>query len=253
MKRFIFLFIASLVAHYSAMAETILPFVQEGKIWTYYSSNFIYEWEETFSLEGDTVIGSRNCLKLYYTCEFYNQNHLYKGAMYEKSNGNVYIITPGSTTPTLLYDFTSEPGTVVRVGEFDIKIEEKKLVKYRGEYLKDIYYNYYDTFQQMFSEGDDYDWIEGLGILGAATLTCFIDGYGPWFTGGERYLKSCTLNGETIFDYDEYWKTSQIITGIDGFSSVLQTKSDYFDLQGRKVANSRKGIYIKDGKKVFLK
>ncbi len=76
MKRLVFLFIASLMAHYSALAETILPFVQDGKVWVYDVSNFIYDWEETFSLEGDTLIGTRNCLKLYYTCQVYGQEHV---------------------------------------------------------------------------------------------------------------------------------------------------------------------------------
>ncbi len=62
------------MAHYSALAETILPFVQDGKVWVYDVSNYIYDWEETFSLEGDTLIGTRNCLKLYYTCQVYGHS-----------------------------------------------------------------------------------------------------------------------------------------------------------------------------------
>lgn len=250
MKRLIFLFIASLMAHYSALAETILPFVQDGKSWVYEVSNFIYDWEETYSLEGDTVISSRNCLKLYFSCEFYNQNHLYKGAMFEEG-GNVYIITPGSTTPTLLYDFSCEPGTTIMLGKYEIKIKEKKLVKYRGEYLRVI--DYY------LPDDEDYSFkgVEGVGYL-IGGLIALVDGSVPGATGGERSLKTCTVNGEVVFDRHEFYTSSQIVTDINGVPSALHTKSDYFDLQGRKVANPQKGINIirdSDGtsKKVLMK
>ena len=74
MKKTILLFLLCFVQT-SVFSQTINPFVQEGKVWTYEASNFIYEWEETNSLEGDTVISSRKCLKLYYSCQHFNENH----------------------------------------------------------------------------------------------------------------------------------------------------------------------------------
>ena len=61
------------------------------------------------------MIDSRRCLKLYFTCTYFHQNHLYKGALFEE-DGNIYHIAPGSTTPALMYDFSSEPGTTIKVG-----------------------------------------------------------------------------------------------------------------------------------------
>lgn len=46
--------------------------------------------------------------------------------------------------------------------------------------------------------------------------------------------------------------TQNIITGIDGITGK-QPSSDFFDLQGRKVKNPTKGLYIKEGKKVVVK
>lgn len=187
-----------------ATSGKILPFVQDGKVWTYEASNFIYECEETNSLEGDTVISSRKCLKLYYSCQHFNQNHLYKGAMFEEGE-KVYIIVPGSTTPVLLYDFSYEPGTIFKVGEFEIKIKETKLVKYRGEYLR--------VFDYCLTDYEEYPFggIEGLGFLGGG-LTCLIDGYTPANTGGERYLKTCSINGEVVFDLQDFYTSAQIVT-----------------------------------------
>lgn len=246
MKRLVFLFIASLMAHYSALAETILPFVQDGKVWVYDVSNFIYDWEETFSLEGDTLIGTRNCLKLYYTCQVYGQEHVYRGAMFYKSNGNVYFIAPGSTTPALLYDFSCEPGTTIMLGKYEIKIKEKKLVKYRGEYLRVI--DYY------LPDDEDYSFkgVEGVGYL-IGGLIALVDGSVPGATGGERSLKTCTVNGEVIFDPHEFYTSSQIVTGIS-MPSVSNRKNTLFDLQGRKLDKiTQPGIYIKDGKKIIRK
>ena len=181
----------------------ILPFVQDGKVWTYASSNFIYDYEETCSLEGDTVISSRKCVKLYYTCQQYHQNHLYEGAMFEEG-GNVYFIAPGSTTPALMYDFSSEPGTIITVGPYELRINEKKLAKYRGEYLKIIDYS------PLEDEYGEYEWIDGLGIDCGGLLTDIVEGT-AWRTGGERYLKTCSINGEVVYDEDDFYTSAQIV------------------------------------------
>ena len=206
-KRHLILFFASLMAHYGVQAQTICPMLQDGKVWTYEATNFIYDWEETYSLEGDTVIGSRNCLKLYFTCLFYSQDHLYKGAMYEKG-GQVYIIAPSSTTPALLYDFSSKPGTTIKVGEYEIKIEEKKLVKYRGEYLRVVDYS---VTEDEYDDFEVFKGVEGIGYL-VGGLTSILDGYVPGNTGGARYLKMCTMSGEVIFDSDDFNASSETVT-----------------------------------------
>ena len=247
MKRILFLFAINLMAHYYAVAESILPFVQDGKVWSYYVTNFCHEWEETYSLEGDTTISSRKCVKLYY-----NQN-LYQGAMFEEG-GNVYIITPGSTTPALMYDFSSEPGTIINVGPFELRIKEKKLVKYHGEYLKVIYYSLLDPRVDEDFEGQ---WVDGIGLT-VGSLTNLIDGYSPGLTGGERYPKTCTINGEVVYEDYDFYTSSQIVTGIMSPSVLPSNKNILYDLQGRQVGNGEmimvngklpRGIYIEGGKK----
>ena len=123
--------------------------------------------------------------------------------MFEEG-GNVYIIVPGSTIPVLLYDFSSEPGTIFKVGEFEIKIKEKKLVKYRGEYLR--VYDYCITENEYYPFGG----IEGLGFFGGY-LTCLLEGGVPGSTGGIRYIKTCTLNGEVIYEDHDFNTSAQIV------------------------------------------
>ena len=213
MKKTFLLFLLCFVQT-SVFAQTINPFVQDGKVWTYDATNFIYYWEETYSLEGDTVINSHKCLKLYFTCQFYNQDHLYKGAIFEKKNGKVYFIATGSTKPVLLYDFSCEPGTITKVGEFELRIIERKLAKYHGEYL--------NIFEYSLLEDEYYPFngIEGIGFLGGG-LTCLIDGYTPVNTGGSRFIRTCTVNDEIVFDADEFFKMAQYV-------SEEETASGYF-------------------------
>ena len=69
MKQFFLLVILMVCS--SAMAQINYPLVEEGKVWYYkgITSDGGYKvWEEIYSLEGDTVIDSHRCLKLYITC-----------------------------------------------------------------------------------------------------------------------------------------------------------------------------------------
>ena len=95
-----FLFGVSLLACISAMAQINHPLVEEGKVWHYVASNDhpihgLVEWDETYSLEGDTAISSFLCQKLYFssTYPFYSSDHKYMGAMYETGK-KVYYIAP---------------------------------------------------------------------------------------------------------------------------------------------------------------
>lgn len=228
----------------SATSKGIMPFVQDGKVWTYEASNYIYDWEERFSLEGDTIINSCKCLKLYYTCQFYQQEHLYKGAMFEEE-GKVYFFASGSTTPVLMYDFSYEPGTIIKVGEFELRINETRLVKYRGEYLKVIDYCILGDEEYPF-EG-----IEGLGFIGGG-LTCFIDGYTPANTGGERHLKTCSINGEVVFDLQDFYTSAQIVTK----DEVTFTRDQMATIILPTAPDASKGKYyrldrVEDGQIVF--
>ena len=225
-------------------SKGIMPFVQDGKVWTYEASNFIYDWEETFSLEGDTLISSHKCLKLYYTCQFYHQEHLYKGAMFEEE-GKVYFFASGSTTPVLLYDFSYEPGTIIKVGEFELRINETRLVKYHGEYLKVIDYCI------LGNEHYPFKGIEGIGFLGGG-LTCLIDGYTPVNTGGETSLKTCTVKGEVVFDLQDFYTSAQIVTN----EPVTFTKDQMATIILPTAPDASKGKYyrldrVENGQIVF--
>ena len=63
-----------------------------------------------------------------------------------------------------------------------------------------------------------------------------------------------------LYKSTEGWKDLNIkplsrkdINAIEDITTNKQSSSDFFDLQGRKVKNPTKGLYIKDGKKAFVK
>ena len=221
MKKLI-LFILGLVFIQTIAAQNgYNPLVEEGKVWYFkgfasYVDDSYKVWEEIYSLEGDTVIDSHRCLKLYITCNspYKSYDHAYIGAMYEKRR-KVYYILPGNTTSTLLYDFSCDVGdivkmnlydiympTVVKWDEYELKINDKQIVKYRDEYLTVMNWNplcdnevvdYYCTI-----------WIESVGspidLLNSIT---------EWGTGGiSKALITCKLNDQIIYstyDFDEYY------------------------------------------------
>ena len=85
------------------------PFVEEGKVWHFRLSRYhpeyeneLMEWDEIYSLEGDTAIGYFLCQKLYYSCsDPYFTEHEYMGAMCEIGK-KVYYIAPDSTSAALM-------------------------------------------------------------------------------------------------------------------------------------------------------
>ncbi|MBO4549732.1 MAG: hypothetical protein J5733_03290, partial [Bacteroidaceae bacterium] len=70
------------------------------------------------------------------------------------------------------------------------------------------------------------------------------NGFGGEFT----YAPSLNLDVS-----DTYWALTPIDP--DGIGTPLEDKAEgpVYDLQGRRISNPRKGIYIKDGRKVLIK
>ena len=221
MKQFLFLLSISLVVCFSAIAQINHPLVEEGKVW--YFKGFALNihddsykvWDETYSLEGDTVIGSHQCLKLYITCNspYKTYDHAYIGAMYEK-RGKVYYIVPGNTTSTLLYDFSCDVGDIVKMDiydiyrptvakwdEYELVINDKQLVKYRDEYLTVM--NWSPLYDDEVVDHCTI-WIESIGspddLLNSAP---------QWGANGiSKELIACKLNDQIIYstyDFGEYY------------------------------------------------
>ena len=220
------------------------PLVEPGKKWTYrYNALLEYVWDYYYTLEGDTTIAGKNCLKMYSDNKDNNGEICYKGALFEE-NKKVYCFYPDENEANLLYDFDCKVGDTLKIRNIDLitlSIDTIVGIICKGEQY---------VFQaQLPDENDEpfvmgiVSWIEGVG----ATKDFFR--MLP-LAGNYNSLVACELNGEMLY---------QSSTAIQ---SVRSHQSDdngaIFDLQGRRLSSPTKGINIirqSDGttKKVIVK
>ena len=64
--------------------------------------------------------------------------------------------------------------------------------------------------------------------------------------------KSIYDGSKCVFEPSDYW-VSPITTSIKNITTSKPSTSCLYDMQGRKVKNPTKGLYIKEGKKILVK
>ena len=67
------------------------------------------------------------------------------------------------------------------------------------------------------------------------------------------YADGTKVKGDWVVIGPDNQATRDLITGVKDVNANVNLNNSWFDLQGRKVMNPRKGIYIKDGKAVLVK
>ena len=168
------------------------PFVEDGKHWTY--DNFMplrpaeYDHYYYYDLKGDTLIAGRQCLKMYSDTRSNDSAIRYEGALYEE-NKKVYCFFPGKEEAELLYDFDCVVGDTLNV-----YIGQLVVTDIQSEALGDITIKKY-TLQPVVSAEEQMGeifWIEGVG----ASKDFFVMLPLP---GNYNTLKTCELNGETLY------------------------------------------------------
>ena len=86
--------------------------------------------------------------------------------------------------------------------------------------------------------------------LKTATVGC------SWITNPLYYFGANVTVNATLHSYENGVCTvcgKEDTTGIDGITNNVHQQSEIFDLQGRRVSNAGKGLYIVNGKKVIMK
>lgn len=220
------------------------PLVEQGKKWTYHHDTYQYVYDYHYTLEGDTVVAGKDCLKMYSENRYGDGERQYEGALFEE-NKKVYCFFPykeesSIEEPALLYDFGCEVGDVFHMNAIELVTQAISAVEVNGKSV-----NRYD-FQAQQPDKDDepfvignLSWIEGVG----ATMDFF--GMLP-LQGNYNSLVACEVNGEVIY---------QSATSIQGIkSNTLNSDGAIFDLQGRRLsATPAKGVYIQNGKKRIVR
>ncbi len=281
MKRFFYTLLFSFSGIMLAAQTPTSPFVEEGKTWYVLVSDHQMgsAWERYFGgvhyfIQGDTVIGSQVCKKVYSsryveTTPIHHSDTTYYASLYEEDN-RVYLYAPDSDEAGLLYDFGLEEGesaTFRLVDYLDARqakdtvltVTERAVVT--GTLMGDAS-GAERTFVRLTLSGKSADgqaggptqWFAGVG-----------DAYGPFCTGAQPktaadfdYFKDVgTLipgymlcQTEQSFVFETGFQETGV--GIDHIRSGTQTtdKGAIYDLSGRHLDEApARGIYIQNGKK----
>ena len=185
----------------------------------------------------DTIVDGRESVVLWHNKAGYTQRY---GVIYEDHTGLVYInYLQGDISDWLfLYDFTPrnwEAGDMMHVSYDD---------------GCDMYEKVYEVSTIELQNGGNTQLtdllIYGIGyyyepFLSPIEITSGCSGY----TNPINFYR----NGELLWGKDENEEPGNSAAP----SVVNRAPTPYYDLQGRKVANPTRGIYIKDGRKVILK
>ena len=239
--------------------------LSEGKVWEYYSVHY-EDSDETgsgegdiekttsivdFTLTGDTVIGSHQYHKVYYRQE--GAMPSYYSAVREEGT-TVYNVRRNETTETVLIEFDPKRfgGTVMDfIFDGAEPMETIDSISVGGRQFRRHHYGVKDGQQGMT---EYFVAVEGVGykdnglILGMSfeRPTCYCD----YMT-----FKACYENGVCIFTNEDFKAapiTSSIKETLRPVITNIPKSSATFDLQGRRINGElKRGLYIRDGKKVI--
>lgn len=217
------------------------PLVEQGKKWTYHHNAYQYVYDYHYTLEGDTVVAGKDCLKMYSDNKDDKGERFYEGALFEEGK-KVYRFYPEKDEANLLYDFGCKVGDTLKIGNVDflitLSIDTIVGIICKGERYDFQVQRYEEDMGEPFVIGK-MSWVKGVG----ATLDFF--NMLP-LAGNYNSLVACEVNGEVIY---------QSATSIHGIkSNTPNSGGAIFDLQGRRLsATPAKGVYIQNGKKRIVR
>lgn len=154
----------------------------------------------------------------------------------------------GALVLTQVNDVPAGEGLLLRgaAGEYEIPCTTTDM------YYTNLLTGVTSTTEISPTDGDQTNFILADGIHGINFYTLSETGE---IEAGKAYLHlptsvltSSAREGKFVFDFD-----GDNITGIDEHEADIITEERYFDLQGRVVKKPSNGIYILNGKKIFIK
>ena len=251
MKQILISFLLFLASH-AMIAQDLSyrPLVEGGKRWTYvrsYDHPDYSPYHYWYYLEGDTMIGGQKCLKMF--SENYRNDGIerYAGALYEEGK-KVYAFLPEHDTADLLYDFNCDVDDEIRTSEGRMLVTDIVQKEYGGMVMRFYHLFWFSDDGKRYIEGCE--WIEGIGGCIDFFHTLPSD-------GNPTCLLCCEVNGEILYsdgEQDNITSPSDKSVNSESENSTF-VNSNFLDLSGRRLPTlpTRKGIYIKDGRKVLIK
>ena len=232
-------------------------FVVEGKRWNCVHTNGNSANEPTpfsYFMQGDTVIGGQVCKKMFIE-GLHGDKPDYYAAFYEE-DGRVYRYQKESESAELIFDYVRQAGNKGTFFGQEHEVIRIDTLESQGRKFRVLYlYN---------------------GVPNISGVTIVVDGLGGDISsmfspgalvGGTNGLATCEQDGEVIYSaadinyyvYDEViskWYAYWLATQVSGIRETQRTPAanDIYDLQGRRLSSvPRKGVYVRDGKKVVIK
>ena len=218
------------------------PFLQEGKLWNllYHNPFTGEEYNTQLTINGDTIVNGHLCKKVYE-----NNASQVKAFLFEDGK-KVFRCWLGREDPELLYDFGCEVGDVVTLSYCKVLVTKIDTVEQRGHMLRRIAYSVaYDDDENFEDHG--YCWVEG--VCSSADMLSNMELPGNYYN-----FRSCELDGEVLYDYKVFFSDA-VHTGIQPSQNARTSRYDsnqYYDLQGRRVNVARRGVNIRDGRKMII-
>jgi hypothetical protein len=186
------------------------PFVEEGKVWKMKSGNNDLQ----YFIKGDTVIGDKECKKLY-SFNAGNTNAVdYKLALYE-TDRKVYFIPKNKEESYVLYDFTVPVNETTFVNEplhphdwppLIMKNYERRSVNLMGTERTCVLMRRIHEDMDILLSGW---WIEGVGGEQGPLNAWLFRAH-----GNQTYLKECSVNGQVIFSSSDFNQNITTISNI---------------------------------------
>ena len=160
------------------------PLIEEGKVWKYQPEFGEYGFPYELRLNGDTVVDSRECKKLF------RGDNLY-AFLYEEQQKVYYRYAQNGGDWSLLYDFSLMPGDQV-TDRYGTKYEVERVdnVNVNGEQLRRIIFKHTKGWQVV--------WVSGVG--GRRDL------FDPFVNtpGDYCHLVTCEVNGKLLYEGDDF-------------------------------------------------
>ena len=269
-----------IAAPFLAQAQQSVPsMVEEGRVW-HMAELSIYAQLVPDSLSLQIFPDGPKCRAFPFDLEIKGDT-IVNGKLYKKlteddqllfclrqEDSRIYTIGGNFQYESLWYDFSLNPGDTITCGLYCpvMQVMQVDTIIVNGTARRRLAMASYADNKMIFERfgiyvGATLDiWVEGIGSVRCGALSpyecCFIIG------GYNVRLLDCYQDGQQLIDFDTmasdvplnvYFSTPVSVRPVSK-PSPAPTHSVIYDLQGRRLTQQpRKGVYIRDGRKVVVK